>query len=97
LAAGFGTRFPPGVAPTKLRSRFYIRAYLKAAPIWLRIIVIAAGLLLAGMCVRTGYIMLSRPGDFTANMRSENFAAALAFLFFVDALAFTPFPKGDRK
>lgn len=97
LAAGFGTRFPPGVDPTRLRSRFYIRAYLKAAPIWLRIIVIAAGLLLAVMCSRTGYIMLNRPGDFTANMQSENFAAALAFIFFVDALAFTPFPKNDKR
>jgi hypothetical protein len=97
LAVGFGTRFPPGVDPTRLRSRSYIKAYLKAAPVWLRIIVIAAGLLLAAMCLRTGYIMLNRPGDFTANMRSENFAAALAFLFFVDALAFTPFPRSDKR
>ncbi len=97
LAVGFGARFPPGVDTARIRSRFYIKAYLKVAPLWLRILLLAAGLLLAIMCVRTGYIALYRPGAFNGTILTDNYAAAVAFIFFVDALAFFPFPKTETE
>ena len=91
LAGGFGGGYPPGAAPAKRSGKiYYLLAYFKAAPVWLRGAVVVDGVLLAAMCVRAGYTAILRPGDFNGTMMSENYAVALSFMFFVDALAFAP-------
>jgi hypothetical protein len=95
LATGFGPGHPPDMGPGRAGKKLYLRAYFRAAPVWLRTAVIAVGTLLAILCARTGYIAIKRPGDFGDNLMSDNFAVALAFLFFVDAMAFAA-PSKNR-
>ena len=62
----------------------------KAAPLWMRLAILATGTILVFVCVRTGYVTLTHPALYSTVVGSTNLAAVGSFLFFVDALAFRP-------